>query len=379
MMVSSVSAQSLAPSGAPSIDLNATEAPSSSVMPSPAPSPVVIENTTSTPTASPTAIFVNATDDPSIIDSTLLPTVNETNSPSASPSVSPTMSTNFTDVPTATPTLAPSAAPSSPMVNETTTEPSAAPSSAPSAGLQQEFVEDLNIRLFGISDLPVGAPSDTFQDITAAYQQQFYASVLNSPISDFSAEVTIQKIVVPNIRRHLRDLQADESVTVIYSQTMQYRVTGAPGSTNVGPIQVATVPFDSEAGRNAYVEMLQNSGQVGLADVTSVSPVQTETTPEPTLAPAMPPSAGGDGSGEKGLSTGAIVGIAVGGGVALIGLLYFFFFRSGDNDYEGANDPPPSVNVQRETDEVSTLAPPPLGPGGAPMSHGSIGGYGDQR
>ncbi len=159
---------------------------------------------------------------------------------------------------------------------------------------------------------------------------------------------------------------------------MQYRVIS---DDDVDAARVAAFPFAQDAGRNAYVDLLKETGEGVLADITSSSEVATDSTPRPTSAPATAPSPAPapieDDGGIQDLTTGAIIGIAVGGGVCLIGILLFCFFSSGDEEYEGDNEPPPSVSVKRGADEVSTLAPPQFG--GPPASHESLAGYGDQR
>ena len=243
-------------------------------------------------------------------------------------------------------------------------------------------MDSLSIDLFGITDFPTEV-FEAWQSTTADYQKQYYANVRNSPVADFETLITIQSLTLPGNRRNLRMLQQqpqDDFVTVLYSQTMQYRFVGEA----VDPKVVATLPFKNDTARGFYVNLLQQTGKGVLADITSASQVTTDATASPTMAPASPPTpvpvpspSEADKSGIAALSTGAIIGIAVGGGVCLIGLLLFFFFSSGDGDYEGANEPPPSVNVKREGDEISTLAPPQFG--GPPVSHESIAGYGDQR
>lgn len=237
-------------------------------------------------------------------------------------------------------------------------------------------MDGLAMNFYGITEFP----EDVFQaweTTTADYQKQYYASVQNSPITEFETSVTIQSLTLPARYRHLRGLQ-DDYVTVLYSQTMQYITIGE----EIPPARVATVPFEGDVGRNAYVNLLQETGEGVLVDITTSSVVLTDATPRPTSAPVSVPSPvpapiEEDESGIQSLDTGAIIGIAVGGGVCLIGLLLFFFFSSGDNDYEGTSEPPPSVSVKRGADEVSTLAPPQFG--GAPASHESLAGYGDHR
>lgn len=368
------------PSAAPTFfnasDLNQTLSPAPSSPPTSAPVVAVDANSTTIPTLTPTLFDGNTTAPtatPTMLQTTKLPTFvptanvteNATSVPTSFPSASPTVPpSNATDLPTLSPSES----------------PSKAPTASPTDPLQDEALDDLSISLFGISTFPE-TDWPAWQNATANFQKQYYASVMNSPIVGLETEVQITRVVLPQPNsRGLRQLQGQDVVSVIYSQTMQYRSVDQ----NFSPSQVALLPFETEVGRNAYVELLKGTGQGVLVDVTSSSSVVTDATPQPSAAPLGPtalptqnPASSKPAEDGDGLGTGAIVGIAVGGGVALIAILLFFFFRSGDNDYEGANDPPPSVNVKRDRDEVSTLAAPPMG--GPPTSHESLADYGEQR
>lgn len=316
-------------------------------------------NATEVSTESPTEEF-NITTFP-----TTSPTFNLSDSPTLSPSVNITLS------PSKSPSKEPSQLPSN--------SPSSVPTAAPTGVLQQATMDGLAIDLFGITEFPTQV-YETWRNTTAVYQKQYYATIADSPVSDFQTTITINSLILPARMRNLRMLQEEDFVTVLYSQTMDYRFVGD----KVDPELIATLPFMSPTGRESYVRMLQQTGQGVLTDITSASQVTVDASATPTIAPANPPTAvpvpspveEEEKSGIASLSIGAIIGIAVGGGVCLIGLLLFFFFSTGDNDYEGANEPPPSVNVKREGDEISTLAPPQFG--GPPVSHESIAGYGDQ-
>lgn len=245
-------------------------------------------------------------------------------------------------------------------------------------------MENLAMTLFGINGALNEDEVASWEAVTIAYQTLFYENAINSPIQDFDATLAITSIIVPGRRRGLRKLQGqggeEDFITILYTQTVQYRLIDGEAADLVDPITVSTAPFSVQEGRDAYLELLQQSGQGVLADITSTSGVTTDSTLAPTSSPVEPteaPTDAAEDDDEGPLSTGAIIGIAVGGGVLVLGLLFYLCCRGGDNEYTGANDPPPSVNVKDFGDEISTLAPPPLSGGlGAP---GSIAGYGDQR
>lgn len=249
---------------------------------------------------------------------------------------------------------------------------------SPTVELQLSTVEDLSMVLYGISEVLSEKEVAAWQDITAKYQEEFYLNAFNSPVQDFDASVTITTITLPKPsrnRRGLRNLQEQEdSITVLYKQSMTYRLAEDSPDNAQDPVFIATVPFEPGNGSELYVAMLQQSGTGILTDITSTSPVTADATLSPTIAPASPsnPPTPMPEEDEFPLKLPAIIGIGVGGGFVCLGLIFYMCCRSPDNEYMGANAPPPNVKIKPGSDEVSTLAPPPLSGRGA-------NGYGDQR
>jgi hypothetical protein len=230
--------------------------------------------------------------------------------------------------------------------------------------------------MFGISSQFSAAEVAVWEKVTAAYQARFWENVLNPPIQDFAAEVTITTLDLPTPvnRRGLRQLQGEAFVTVYFTQTMTYRLSESDPSGAIDSIVISTFSFEAQSVRDDYVDMLQQSGQGILADIVGASIVTTDSSLSPTAAPIAPTTApAAKEDDEFPLSMWAIIGIAVGGGFCLLSMFFFFCCRTGKEEHTGANDPPPTVNIKGHSDEVSTLAPPPLS-GRAP-----VGGYGDQR
>jgi hypothetical protein len=151
---------------------------------------------------------------------------------------------------------------------------------------------------------------------------------------------------------------------------------------------LATAPFSQEIGRNEFVLELQSTdalvfgaleaiSEVVLPDTeapsaapTEASAAPTELTEAPTISPTGVPK-GDDG----GLSTGAIIGIAVAGFIVFLVVIYFSMCRSRDENESAVGNPPLVVKAPVGGDEVSTLGG---AIGGGPPTSGSVI-YGDQR
>jgi hypothetical protein len=250
----------------------------------------------------------------------------------------------------------------------------AVPTGSHTAELRLGTVEDLSMVLYGISEVLSGDEVASWQETTAKYQEEFYLNAVNSPVQDFGASITITTITLPDPsrnRRGLRNLQQQEDfITVLYQQSMTYRMADDTPQNAEDPVFIATVPFDPENGREAYVGMLQMSGTGILVDITSTSTVTADATLSPTVAPAAPTPIREDD--ELPLSLAAIIGIGVGGGFFCLGVTFYLCSRSPDNEGMGANAAPPIVKIKPGSDGVSTLPPPPLSGRGA-------NGDGDQR
>jgi len=225
-------------------------------------------------------------------------------------------------------------------------------------------LEGLSMAVTGIDRMPE-ADQTIFAVLLADYTRDFHSD------TNLQTSVTVEQVVTNPTRRGLRSLQED-SVTVFYTQTISTDGT-------VDALGLVQEPFATEAGQDAFTTILQDSSQGVLADVQGVSAVEAPTE-APTVSPdvvTQRPTAASDDDDDDGLSLGAIIGIAVGGSVVLLGLLYLLCCRNSDS--QSVKDPPPSVNVRPGGDEVSTLAPPHVSNNGGPSAESLAGGYGDQR
>ena len=270
------------------------------------------------------------------------------------------------------------------------------PTFAATLRLQEHTIEDLSIKFFGISKQLSNAEVDAWEQVTGDFQADFWSKVTNTPFSEYEAVVSITKLVLPSSARNtgtrgrglLRQLQQDggseDFLTIYFQQTMKYRLIEPDPDGAIDPQDISLIPFEDPDVRNIYVSMLQDSNEGILVDITSASVATADSTLPPTAATLPPTAAPGQTTtsptsvksaegDDPPLALPAIIGIAVGGAFCFLGMLFFFCCRSSDNEYTGANnDMPPTVNIKGLSDDVSTLAPPPLS-GRAPA------GYGDQR
>jgi len=160
-----------------------------------------------------------------------------------------------------------------------------------------------------------------------------------------------------------RRLQSN-TLTLTFDQLITYRTTVA----SVTAEQVIQAPFLVPSSQAAYLVNLRNTGDPAFANLQSVSAI------------TFPNSGGG------GLSTSAIIGIAVGGAAGLLLLLGggYYFFRNKNNGAkqvysDGFYDDAPvsTVNsrMNNENDDISTLAESTTH---KLSGRSGIGGYGDQ-
>ena len=131
-----------------------------------------------------------------------------------------------------------------------------------------------------------------------------------------------------------------------------------PPDSGLTAADIITQPFATQTARDTFATLLRNSGDAAFANIDTVSAVTQD----------VPASEGG-------LSTGAIIGIAVGGaaGVALLaGGGYWLSKRNQDGGYaKDVGDQPPSSLNLGGYDDVSTLQ--------EPTRDNRISTYGDQR
>lgn len=333
-------AESDAPSAAPSEGpVEPTESPT---VESDAPSEAPTGSPTETPSAAPALAVVPTTS----------PSVGATDPPSSAPTRGSTTAPT-TSKPVGTPTLKPSS--SKPAVGSPTAQ-----------GGTTETLTGVRMGMAGISDLP-DSTKETWSEFTASFSSSFVFAELGGVVENFVTTYEVTDVIPGNARKQRglirRDLQQQqqESVIVVYTQTMTYDTT----DDTITPDILAAAPFATDDEKTAYVTLLGTSGDPVLEEVTGISDVTLATRP-PTAAPSD--SGGSDDDSSGGLSTAAIIGIACGGGAALIiAVLYFMYCRKTDSPAAVKRDEPP-LHVSVNDDDISTLA----GPAGPPT-------YGDQR
>ena len=204
---------------------------------------------------------------------------------------------------------------------------------------------------------------------TKEYIETFYSDPTNTKAvsaQDVTTDLTVTSLGPPS-RRFLmgRFLQtSSDQVQVTYSQLLNFN----PTVSKVDVEKVASYPFDSGSRLVEYLAVLQNSGNSALAKVTKVSEV---------TIPVTPNKGGGSSSA---LSTGAIIGIAVGGAVVLVILMcaiskWVLYRSSKHSGYVGDVEDAPPTSIRAGQDDVSTMD----GYSKVRSSRESLAGYGDQR
>ena len=353
-----------------------SEAPSASPTLAPVittPAPVITSSPTSTPSEMPSKV---PTKSPTIKPTTMSPSETPSQMPTRAPIVG-TLSPTVSQIPTTSPTKVPSEIPSSvPSVIPTlapifgTRSPSVAPSSnptteerpssTPTEGDETATASGLEMQLLGPDAADFTDESNTsYQSITEEYVTQYFVTRPQLNVDVIETKVTVTDIVDGSSTRARRGLQGS-SVTIVYSQETTYR----SDDPNVNAEFLTTEPFIDEASRDEYATLLVDSDAPGLVDVESVSEVAFTPQP-PTEAPA-PPSTPTDpptpDNEDSGLSLGAIIGIAAGGGALLIGIGAYFYFKTNDKGGAGLVDANEQVDTyivkEAGPDEISTLGPP---------------------
>ena len=250
------------------------------------------------------------------------------------------------------------------------------------------MITDAEMTVEGIDSMDFNT-TQAWEAITAEFSTDFFLA--SGTLNTYQTTISVTAFVAR--RRYLsegnvRGLQTSPSLLVVYDQEFVY----STDNDQVTAESLATTPFSRPEYRDAYTTVLVESGEAGLADVTGTSAVSvpedivteapTELNTAPTASPwTNPPTddPNRDDDDNGGLSTGAIIGIACAGGVALIlCALGVFFMSGGDDEDKDKEDAPNEVKVAAVTggDEISTLEPPPAG---AASGSSLAEGYGDQR
>lgn len=205
-----------------------------------------------------------------------------------------------------------------------------------------------------------------WEKTTTEYIESFYDDVSNAREVGASNVVTTISMTnqAPVTRRLLwgRSLQSSGGqVQLTYNQELSFTAQ----NDKVTSADVAAGPFDTSSRRTEYVVTLRNSGDDGLSKVVSAEEVVVPETKS---------------TSSSGLSTGAIAGIAVGGAIVLMLLMWaiskWVLYRSNKlSGYIGDVEDAPPTSIKTGPDDVSTMD----GYSKVRSSRESLAGYGDQR
>lgn len=337
---------------------------------------------TGSDTAAPEAAPTDAPTDAAttaVPETTAAPTVA---APVAAPTLPPVDPTEAPVAPTETPILivpteppvAPTDEPSIAPVDTTEptvlVEPTVKPTVAPTQpGSIKETLTGLRMGLAGVTTFPQDTQAN-WEQSTKEFSESFILNDLSESVTNFQTTYEVVSVTpVTNSRTLVRGQSSQssrqlqqEAVIIAYTQRMQYDTTDR----SITALDLATLPFESNESKQAYVSLLKTTGDPILQSVIGVSNVIGP--PAGSPSPSGPPSSRDD---DPVLSTPAIIGIACGGGALLILIVLYFLYcrggsKGGGKDVAKDDEPPLHVNVR--DDEVSTLAAPT----GPPT-------YGDQR
>lgn len=394
-------AKSLEPSFVPttkSPTLSPSDSPSSNLSHLPSSKPTIRTANptilTSPPTPSPTP--------PQTTDPTLFPTPRPTPSPTPGPTLFPTIvpipdaTPGPTLFPTARPSSPPTRSPSSTPTQEESSEPSRRPTLNPTfsteAPVQNSLPPELPTKLDGesitqtLSGLQIGMAGITelsasskasWEELTRSFSTSSVFNDLKDSVSNFVTTYEITNTSPITLQRHhrmtrgiQRELQTQQGIIVEYTQTFRYDTVDP---TTFTPILLATLPFETDSQRTAYVTLLGTSSDDTLSEVTGVSEIQISEASSPSASPESSPTNAPSNytSTESSFWTkAAIIGVACGGAALLILVVIFCiccFCRKGDaEDGDGKSNADPPLQVDVRADDVSALA----GPQGGPPTYG---------
>ncbi|KAI2501471.1 hypothetical protein MHU86_12986 [Fragilaria crotonensis] len=326
--------------------------------------PVTPEPTSGAPVTEPPTTAAPTTEPPTTEPPTTeLPT---TGSPTIAPSVLP-----VTDQPTKKPTTEKpttekptGSRTDEPSNSEPTKSPTPAPSRAPRPTTPAEPLNGVTMVLVGITALNADSIA-AWEKTTTEYIESFYDDVSNA--RDVGASNVVTTISLTNqatVTRRLlwgRSLQSSGGqVQLTYNQELSFTAQ----NDKVTSADVAAGPFDTSSRRTEYVVTLRNSGDEGLSKVVSAEEVVVPETKS---------------TSSSGLSTGAIAGIAVGGAIVLMLLMWaiskWVLYRSNKlSGYIGDVEDAPPTSIKTGPDDVSTMD----GYSKVRSSRESLAGYGDQ-
>jgi hypothetical protein len=232
----------------------------------------------------------------------------------------------------------------------------------------QETFSGIRLTLEGVASLDT-ASTDVWETTTKTWFEEFYNGVIGRRHLVFGDGIDgVDTMETTVTYRDQEAVAADASanrefpqLTIIYDQEITYFATSVAPT----PREIIVVPFEDTDGNAMYAADLQTSNDPAFALVQS-----------PIESPIIP----GAGDDDDGLSTGAIVGIAVAGGFVFLMAAFLGIRMMGSDDGEGYVDPdtrPPGQFNVAASDDVSAIDDAPakaLGAGDA-----SVAEYGDQR
>jgi len=314
--------------------------------PTPFPSPEPTQSPTSNPTKNPTTSptknpTTSPTEHPTLAPTTLSPTApDETRAPTPMP------------VPTSSPTSFPTRVPTIPIYTYYATA--------------ELVLEDTNAAL-------EGSTFTSWKTLTEQYLKDYVNSVLKTEsLRDLDVEITQQERLSPRSRRSNRLLQT-ENIKPLY---VEFNTILEVTANTFDAKSLIDTAFSSKGRRDNYLAVLQSSQEeffsiietITLPDGdpdddnnSSINNIQTQIVPE------------------SGMSTGAIVGIAIGIGflvLAVIGLIYqsrqsassSLQNRKDTTGVMSSDDSPPrhgrldaEIVVNKDNDDISTLGDPFFG------------------
>mmetsp|Transcript_13961 Transcript_13961/g.26138 ORF Transcript_13961/g.26138 Transcript_13961/m.26138 type:complete len:609 (+) Transcript_13961:71-1897(+) len=158
-----------------------------------------------------------------------------------------------------------------------------------------KMLNDLQMTLFGISELPPDSQT-VWEEFTKVFSEQ----IISDSVDDFVTSYTVVDVFQPASKRQRqlkgerghRDLQDGDGVRVQYTQYIEFATTDEL----ITPLSLAILPFQTEESRAAYVSFLQRSEDSVLQMVTSSTNVsiqetwESPTSPSPTQRPVTEPT-----------------------------------------------------------------------------------------
>ena len=109
----------------------------------------------------------------------------------------------------------------------------------------------------------------SFDESYLAFNRAFYSANPQFGVSDVDILLELVSQEPPGGRR-LGERQLQGTLTLVYNQAMTYKII--PGS-GLEPADVVSQPFAAQTSRDAFANLLNNSGDAAFASIDSVSGV----------------------------------------------------------------------------------------------------------